>query len=212
VNFSKVRGPARGLNMASQPLWSFANAAASSRTSGFIKNVLYGGVTFTCTPSASSSAATIGPTAATTMRPYGRQWHSQNHSASLKALTALALYFPHWVLGGSHKARGSSLSFEALGTRCECHPRFGHVRQHLTAFVSSLVAGVLGSSQWVLTYGQGALNEVGIARRRWDRTCVCLLLSEPVGIGAACAVCSLDFRLAGVMAAAGSPAGCSVYR
>jgi hypothetical protein len=62
---------------------------------------------------------------------YGRQWHSQNHSASLKALTALALYFPHWVLGGSHKARGSSLSFEALGTRCECHPRFGHVRQHL---------------------------------------------------------------------------------
>jgi hypothetical protein len=83
---------------------------------------------------------------------------------------------------------------------------------NVTAFVSSLVAGVLGSSQWVLTYGQGALNEVGIARRRWDRTCVCLLLSEPVGIGAACAVCSLDFRLAEVMAAAGSPAGCSVYR
>src|SRR5262245_17458693 len=119
VNFSEVRGPARGLNMASQPLWSLANAAASSRTSGFIKNVLYGGVTFTCTPSTSSSAATIGPTAATTMRPYGRQWHSQNHSASLKALTALALYFPHWVPGGSHKARGPRLSFATLGTSCE---------------------------------------------------------------------------------------------
>jgi hypothetical protein len=39
---------------------SFINAAASSRTSGFTKNVLSRGIMFTCTPSASSSAATIG--------------------------------------------------------------------------------------------------------------------------------------------------------
>ena len=38
--------------------------------------------------------------------PYGRRWHSQNHSASLEALTALALCFPHRVprseLGNLH--------------------------------------------------------------------------------------------------------------
>jgi hypothetical protein len=47
---------------------SFINAAASSRTSGFMKNVLSRGIMFTSTPSASSSAATIGPTAATAIR------------------------------------------------------------------------------------------------------------------------------------------------
>lgn len=53
--------------LGSQRFWSFINAAASSRTSGFMKNVPPRGVMFTCTPSASSSDATIGPTAATTM-------------------------------------------------------------------------------------------------------------------------------------------------
>jgi hypothetical protein len=47
---------------------SFIKAIVSSRTSGFMKNVLSRGIMFTFTPSASSSAATIGPTAATAMR------------------------------------------------------------------------------------------------------------------------------------------------
>ena len=46
---------------------SMANAAASARTSGFMKKVLSCGVTFTRTPRAPSSAATIGPTAASAL-------------------------------------------------------------------------------------------------------------------------------------------------
>jgi hypothetical protein len=43
---------------------SFNNTAASSRTSGFMKDVLSRGIIFT-SPSTSSSTATIGPTATT---------------------------------------------------------------------------------------------------------------------------------------------------
>ena len=50
------------------PVGCRVNATASSRTSGFMKNVLSRRVKFTCTPIALSSAATMGPTAATTLR------------------------------------------------------------------------------------------------------------------------------------------------
>jgi hypothetical protein len=53
---------------AAPALPSFDKAAASSRTSGFMKNVPPEGVMLTCTPNDLSSDATIGPTAATKIR------------------------------------------------------------------------------------------------------------------------------------------------